>query len=264
MPPAADDREDCPMATNEMNGAPESELRVELAAAFRAAYHYGWNRGINNHMTARLQDGSGHFLMNPRGIGWHEITAAHLLKLDRDGKILSNTDLRPGPAGLNFHSAILREKPAVNCTIHIHPMQGVIVSALEGGLRFYDQESCALYGEVSYHPFEGIAEEADEAPRIITELGDKYTMIMENHGLLSVGRTIGEAFTYMDKLLRACETQVRILSTGVPARQVSKQICEFTRSQLAKRQGNRPAGELEWKMHMRKMQQLDPSFTEGA
>ena len=146
--------------------------------------------------------------MNPRGIGWHEITAANLLKLDLDGKILSNTDLCPGPAGLNFHSAILREKPELDCTIHVHPMQGVIVSTLEGGLQFFDQESCAIYGTVSYHEFEGLAQEADEAPRIIADLGDKYTMIMENHGLLTVGRTIGEAFTYMDKLLRACETQV--------------------------------------------------------
>ncbi len=251
-------------AMQDVNGASEWTTRVELAAAFRAAYHYGWNRGINNHMTARLPDGSGNFLMNPRGIGWHEITAANLLKLDRDGKILSNTDLRPGPAGLNFHSAILREKPEIGCTIHVHPMQGVIVSTLEGGLQFYDQESCALYGTVSYHEFEGLAQEADEAPRIITDLGDKYTMIMENHGLLTVGRTIGEAFTYMDKLLRACETQVRILSTGVPARRVPREICEHTYSQLAARLGGKPAGELEWKMHMRMMQQLDPSFAKEA
>jgi ribulose-5-phosphate 4-epimerase/fuculose-1-phosphate aldolase len=234
-------------ATRDANAA-EWETRVELAAAFRAAYHYGWNRGINNHMTARLPDGSGHFLMNPRGIG----------------KILSNTDLRPGPAGLNFHSAILRAKPEINCTIHVHPMQGVIVSALEGGLQFYDQESCAIYGQVSYHEFEGLAQEADEAPRIIHDLGAKFTMIMENHGLLTVGRTIGEAFTYMDKLLRACETQVRILSTGVPARHVPREICEHTAQQMAERQGNRPAGELEWQMHMRMMRQLDPSFAKEA
>jgi ribulose-5-phosphate 4-epimerase/fuculose-1-phosphate aldolase len=247
-------------ARNDVNGTSEWETRVELAAAFRAAYHYGWNRGINNHMTARLSDGSGDFLMNPRGIGWQEITAANLLKLDRNGKVLTNTDLRPGPAGLNFHSAILREKPELNCTIHVHSMQGVIVSALEGGLQFYDQESCALYGTVSYHPFEGLAQEADEAPRIIAELGEKYTMIMENHGLLTVGRTIGEAFTYMDKLLRACETQVRILSTGVPARRVPREICEHTYRQMMERQDVAPAGGLEWKMHMRLMHQLDPSF----
>ena len=196
----------------------EWETRVELAAAFRAAYHFGWNRTISNHMTARLPDASGHFLMNPRGLGWHEITAANLIKLDLDGNVLSKTELMPGPAGLNFHSAILRAKPEIACTFHLHPMQGVVVSALDGGLQFFDQESCAIYGQVSYHQFEGLAEEKDEAPRIIADLGDRFTMIMLNHGLLTVGRTIGEAFIYMDKLIRACDTQLRILSTGAKAR----------------------------------------------
>jgi len=238
----------------------EWTARVELAAAFRAAYHFGWNRTISNHFTARLPDRHEHFLMNPRGLGWHEITAADLVKLDLDGKVLSDTELLPGPAGLNFHSAILRAKPELACTMHVHPLQGVVVSALDEGLQFFDQESCAIYGQVSYHEFEGLAEEKDEAPRIIADLGGKFTMIMRNHGLLSVGRTIGEAFTYMEKLLRACDTQVRIMSTGGSARRVPVEVLEHTYRQMEARRGNQPAGELEWKMYQRLVQRLDPSF----
>lgn len=243
--------------------AAEWDARVELAAAFRAAYHFGWNRTIANHFTARVPDEPGHFLMNPRGFGWHEITASDLVKLDFDGKVLSDTELMPGPAGLNFHSAILRAKPHIACTMHIHPMQGVVVSALEGGLRFYDQESCSIYGQVSYHAFEGLAQEKDEAPRIIADLGDRFTMLMLNHGLLSVGRTVGEAFTCMEKLLRACETQVRILSTGMKARELSPEVCAHTYAQMEGRRGNKPAGALEWQMYRRLVERLDPSFAEA-
>jgi ribulose-5-phosphate 4-epimerase/fuculose-1-phosphate aldolase len=240
------------MATKQgaVSGA-EWETRTELAAAFRAAYRFGWNRTISNHMTARLPDNHGHFLMNPRGLGWHEITAQNLIKLDLDGRVLSDTELMPGPAGLNFHSAILRSKSDIACTMHLHTMQGVVVSALEEGLQFFDQEGCAIYGQVSYHEFEGLAEEKDEAPRIIADLGDKFTMIMKNHGLLSVGRTVGEAFTYMEKLIRACETQVLIMSTGGAARRIPEDVLEHTWRQLEARRGNQPAGDLEWKMYKR-------------
>lgn len=231
--------------------AAERETRHELAAAFRVAYRFGWNRTISNHMTARLPDNPGHFLINARGFGWHEITPDNLLKFDLDGHVLSETELMPGPAGLNFHSAILRAKPHINATLHLHPMAGVVVSALEEGLQFYDQEGCAIWGQVGYHPFEGLAEEADEAPRIIADLGDRFTMIMQNHGLLSAGRTIGECFVFMDTLVRACETQERVMATGGQARALSREVCEHTSRQMAKRRGNKPSGELEWRMYRR-------------
>lgn len=238
----------------------EWDTRVELAAAFRAAYHLGWNRTINNHITARLPDAHDHFLMNPRGIGWHEITASDLLKLDLDGNLLGEAELMPGPAGLNFHKAVLAAKPGIACTMHLHPIQGVVVSALDEGLMFFDQNSCSLYGEVSYHSFEGLAEEKDEAPRIIADLGDTFAMIMRNHGLLTIGRTIGEAFSIMDRLVQACDTQVRIMATGGTARPLAPEICEHTHRQMNARRGNKPAGELEWTMHQRMMQRLDASF----
>jgi ribulose-5-phosphate 4-epimerase/fuculose-1-phosphate aldolase len=229
----------------------ERETRRELAAAFRVAHRFGWNRTISNHMTARLPDNPDHFLMNARGFGWHEITPDSLIKLDLDGHALSETELMPGPAGLNFHSAILREKPHINATLHLHPMAGVIISALEEGLQFYDQEGCAIWSQIAYHQFEGLAEEADEAPRIIADLGDRFTMIMQNHGLLTVGRTIGECFLFMDILQHARETQERIMATGGRAHPLPPAVCEHTWRQMEKRRGNKPCGELEWRMYRR-------------
>lgn len=240
--------------------AAEWETRVDLAALFRVAHHFGWNDTVRNHATARLPDAPDHFLMNPMGLGWHEITASSLLKLDRDGNVLSESDLGPGAAGLNFHSAILRAKPEIRCTFHIHPIVGVVVSATEEGLIYVDQGGCSLYGDVAYHDFEGLAEEADEAPRIIADLGDRHAMIMRNHGLLTVGRTVGEAFTYMHRLVTACETQVRLMSTGAPIRRVPRDVLEHTRRQLDARRGNKPLGGLDWAMYRRLAESLDPAF----
>ncbi len=241
-------------------GAAEWEARVNLAAVFRVSYHLGWNDTIRNHATARIPGTPDQFLMNPRGLGWHEITASNLLRLDLDGNILGDTDLAPGPAGLNFHSAILREMPDIQSTFHIHPSAGVVVSATEEGLIYVDQGGCSLYGEVSYHDFEGLAEAADEAPRIIAELGDTHAMIMRNHGLLTVGRTIGETFSFMHGLVAACEIQVRLMSTGAPIRRISQEVLEHTSRQMKARRGNKPSGELDWQMYLRLAESLDPSF----
>ena len=174
--------------------------------------------------------------------------------------MLGDTDRKPRPAGLNFHSAIQREMPDMVCSLHLHPMAGVVVSAMKEGLMFYDQASCTVYGQVTYHDFEGIAQEADEAPRILSDLGDKFTMIMRNHGLLTVGRTIAEAMAYMGRLVRACETQERLLSTIATPVPLSKEICEYTADQMAKRAGNQPIGYTDWQAAFRRQVRQDPSF----
>ncbi|MBD21609.1 MAG: class II aldolase [Rhodospirillaceae bacterium] len=238
----------------------EWEARVQLAAAFRICYGNGWNGSTANHMTARIPDEPEYFLMNASKYSWDEITASNLLKLDLNGQVISDTDLKPRPAGLNFHSAIQREMPHVACSIHLHPLAGVVVSAMKEGLMFFDQGSCSVYGQVAYHDFEGIAEEADEAPRIISDLGDKFTMIMRNHGLLTVGRTIAEAIAYMGRLVRACETQERLLAANATPVPLSKEVCEFTVSQINGRYGNAPIGDADWNAAFRRLVRQDPSF----
>jgi ribulose-5-phosphate 4-epimerase/fuculose-1-phosphate aldolase len=238
----------------------EWDTRVQLAAAFRVAYHLGWNDRITNHITAKVPQTDNAFLMNPHGLGWHEVTASNLVKANFDGKILSDTEFGLAPAGLNFHSAILKANPDVACVIHTHTTAGVVVSALKSGLMILDQTGCHLHGEVAYHEFEGYAQEKDEAVRIIAELGNKKTMIMWNHGLLAVGRTIGEAFAYMRKLIDACDLQVRLMSTGGEIRSVPEQALAFMGQQIAAKRGNKPYGDLEWQMYLRLAEQLDPSF----
>ena len=150
----------------------EWETRVELAAAFRMAYHLGWNDRLVNHITARVPDQPDLFLMNPHGLGWHEITASCLVKADFKGNIKSDADASLAPAGLNFHSAILAAKSGVNCVCHTHPTAGVVISATRAGLKIHDQTGCLLHGQLGYHDFEGYAREEDEAPRIIRDLGE--------------------------------------------------------------------------------------------
>lgn len=240
----------------------EWQTRVQLAAAFRVAYHFGWNNRITNHITARVPGTDDRFLMNPHGLGWHEITASNLVTADFSGKSISPPDAALAPAGLNFHSGILKAKSNVNCVMHVHATPGVVISATKNGLMIVDQTGCALYDEVGYHAFEGYAQEADEVPRILRDLGDKHTLMMWNHGLLSVGGTIGEAFSFMRKLIDACELQERLMATGAEIRQIPDDVLKFTRQQTVEKRRNRPYSDIEWQMYLRIAEQLDPAFAE--
>lgn len=246
---------------NEVSPA-EWDLRVNLAAAFRIAQHLGWNDGATNHITARLSEAPDQFLMNPQGIGFDEMTASSLVRVDLSGRIIHDIGLSPGPAGLNFHSAILAARPDINCTMHIHPMAGVVVSAVKCGLMILDQRGCLLHNQVAYHDFEGYARAKDEAPRIVAELGQKHLMIMRNHGLLAVGRTIGEMFYFMKKLIDACELQERVMAMGTEINPVPLEVIEVANRQSFDRYENKPFGGMDWKMHVRRLRQRDPSFAD--
>ncbi len=124
------------------------------------------------------------------------------------------------PAGYNFHSGILKARPDLNCVIHVHATPGVVIAATKGGLEIVDQSGCHLYGEIAGHDFEGFAQEEDEVPRILRDLGDKHCLMMWNHGLLTVGRTLGEAFQYMRRLIDACALYERLLATGAEIRPI--------------------------------------------
>jgi ribulose-5-phosphate 4-epimerase/fuculose-1-phosphate aldolase len=251
---------DFPGSLRERIDPAEWERRVEMAAAFRIAHHLGWNDRIVNHITGRVPNEPRHFLMNPHGLGWHEVTASNLAKADFDGNLLSEGETRLAPAGLNFHSAILKAKPEINCVIHTHTTPGVVISATECGLRIYDQTGCLLHRNVAYHDFEGYASEKDEAGRIISDLGDCKAMIMRNHGLLTVGRTVGEAFAFMRRLIAACELQMRLMSLGTPLRELSDEIKDYTRSQTDQKRPGKPYGMDEWRMNVRLADQLYPDY----
>jgi len=238
----------------------EWETRVALAAGCRMAQYFGWNNSIRNHLTARVPDEPEKFLMNPVGLMWNEITASDFLKVDFDGKVYTESDLPPGPAGLSFHGAILKANPKRNCSFHLHETDGVVVSAMAEGLIYTNQESLTLYGLVGYHAFEGLADEATEGPRIAEELGDNVCMVMWNHGLLSVGRSIYEGFYFMQRLVETCQIQVKLMATGAEIRHIPKEVCEHTFRQFKKRAQKRALGMADWKAYLRLAERLDPSY----
>ena len=238
----------------------EWETRVNLAAAFRVAYHYGWNQTIHNHYSARVPDEPEHFVMNPQGLGWHEITASSLITSDYHGNDITMSDHRLAPAGRNFHGAILDARRDLACIMHVHPQGAIVISATKEGLLPIDQASAMFYGHIAYHEYEGLAQEAEEAPRIIADLGDHLMMIMRNHGVLTVGRTIAEGFTLLHRLVSCCETQAQLMATGRDFTLVPDEVCEFIQGQVDKRTQGRPGGELEWAMYRRLAEKLDSSY----
>ena len=240
----------------------EWEVRVDLAAAFRVSYHFGWNNTINNHISARVPDEPEHFVMNPRGLGWHEVTASSLIKSDYNGNDLSESELNLAPAGRNFHGAILDLRRDLNCVFHMHAKAGVVISATEDGFFAFDQGSSMLVGNIAYHDFRGLADEADEGPEIVEDLGANKMMIMRNHGLLTVGGNVGEAFALMHRLADSCATLADLLMTNSKINRVPDEVCKVTQDQIAgRRKGdNQPDGGLEWKMYRRLAEKLDPSY----
>jgi ribulose-5-phosphate 4-epimerase/fuculose-1-phosphate aldolase len=238
----------------------EWQARVDLAAAFRLASHFGWNDGLGNHISCRIPNHNEYFLINSRRYGWHEITASNLVRLDLIKKIESKAEASVGPAGLNFHRAILQARADMNCVLHTHAMPGVVVSVLEDGLEILDQTGCMIFGEVAEHAFEGYASESSEGERIVRDLGDKRVMLMWNHGLLSVGQTVGEAFLFMKRLIWACELQRNVAATERPIRRIPTAALEHIRRQIQEKRGNAPYGDLEWAMLRRLADKIDPGY----
>jgi ribulose-5-phosphate 4-epimerase/fuculose-1-phosphate aldolase len=238
----------------------EWDTRVQLAAGCRIAHHFGWNNTIRNHLTARVPDEPNKFLMNPVGLRWDEITASDFLKVDFEGKCHTKSDYKPGPAGLNFHGALLKAHPDRNCSFHLHPQVGVVVSAMKQGLMYVSQDVLNLYGHIGYHEFEGPADEPDEGDRIAEGLGQNLCVIMKNHGLLSIGRTIAETFVNMERVIDACEIQVQLLSTGAEIQAVPEEVCQQSYEKFQERTKGRPMGSLDWEAYRRLADRIDPSY----
>jgi ribulose-5-phosphate 4-epimerase/fuculose-1-phosphate aldolase len=239
-------------------GDTERKLRVELAAAFRIAQHMQWNLDTLNHITLRIP-GTETFLMNPLGLAWEEITASSLVTIDFDKNILSHSGVRVAPAGFNFHSGILKARPDLNCVMHTHESAGVVISSVDTKLDIISQGGCRLHGEVGLHGFEGLANQADEVPRILADLGHKHTLVMLNHGLLSVGATLGEAFGWMRALIEECRLLERALATGRKIRPIPEDVQIHTKAQMGGG-SNAPRDDHSWQYWLRLAERLDPSF----
>jgi ribulose-5-phosphate 4-epimerase/fuculose-1-phosphate aldolase len=196
-----------------MDDAPlldEAAARRELAAGYRLFDHLGWTEAIFNHITLRVpsKDGTPHYLINPFGLHYSEVTAANLVKIDVEGNDIDRTGRTVNRAGFVIHGAVHEARPDAHCVMHVHTTAGCAVSCKQSGLRHDNFYSAMLYGDVGYHAYEGVTTGLDERPRLVRSLGDNDHFILRNHGLLAVGGSVAQCFHRLWTLQRACEIQL--------------------------------------------------------
>jgi ribulose-5-phosphate 4-epimerase/fuculose-1-phosphate aldolase len=248
-------------SVREQVSAEEWQTRVDLAACYRLTAMFGMTEMIANHISCRVPGESHNFLINPYGMLYEEIDASSLIKVDHDGNTVFNaSDYGVNAAGFVIHSAIHMARHDVDCVAHTHTPAGMAVSAMECGLLPLAQTSMRFV-HLAYHDFEGIADDVGERERLVRDLGEHEAMILRNHGLLVVGRTIPAAFNALFRLERACEVQVMALSCNTKLTIPSSDILEKTFDKMRPREGSANRnGDLAWPALLRKLDRTDPSY----
>ena len=194
----------------------ERQARQDLAACYRIFDMLGWSEMIYNHITLKVPDQDGAFLINPFGLHFSEITASSLVKIDIDGNKLSDSPYGVNQAGFVQHALFHRHLPDAHCIAHTHTTAGMAVSSLKGGLRPINFYACNFQNQIAYHDFEGVTVRPEEGERLLANLGTRRMMLLRNHGILVMGRTVPETFVKHWALQRACEIQMATLSMGRP------------------------------------------------
>jgi ribulose-5-phosphate 4-epimerase/fuculose-1-phosphate aldolase len=239
--------------------AAEWQARLDLAATYRLVAQYGWDDMIFTHISARVPGPDHHFLINPYGMLFEEITASSLVKIDMDGNKIEDSPFPVNPAGFTIHSALHMNRDDAHCVIHLHTVDGVAVSAQADGLLPLDQHAMMVLGDVAYHDYEGIALDLDERERLVVDIGDKHIMILRNHGTLTLGKNCADAFLRMFYLERACSMQVRALAGGVKPNWPNQGVPEKTAGQGAMGLSGY-MGALAWPALLRKLDRIDPGY----
>ena len=197
----------------------EHTTRVDLAAAFRLVDLYGWSDMLATHLSARIPGPDEHFLINPVGMMFEEMTASCLVKVDIDGNILSESEFGINPAGYTIHSAVHMGRKDAGCVMHTHTAAGLGVATQKSGLLPLTQMALAVIAQTGYHDYEGPAFDLRERDRLINDLASNNVLILRNHGLLTVGKTVAEAFVWLFRAERACRFQLSFQQAGVPAQE---------------------------------------------
>ena len=241
----------------------EQQLRRELAAVYRLVAHFRMTDLIFTHISLRIPGPEHHFLINPYGLLFEEITASSLVRVDLDGRPVGAPDARVNPAGFVIHSAIHRAREDALCVLHTHSRAGCAVAALEEGLLPVNQMSLEFYNRVSYHDYEGIALNLDEQKRLAADLGDTNALILRNHGLLTVGSSAAQAFLRMFYLDKACEIQIAAAAAGT-LRLPAPDVCEYTAQQyegaVVGDYGDPEAMSLAWAALLRLLERVAPGY----
>ncbi len=245
--------------TTQDRAAAERQQRVDLAACYRLVALYGWDDLVFTHISGRVPGPEHHFLINPYGMLFSEITASSLVKVDLQGRKVDDSPYDVNPAGFTIHSAVHAAREDAMCVLHTHSVNGVSVSAQEGGVLPLSQHSIVVLASLAYHDYEGVALVDDEKPRLVHDLGDKRYMMLRNHGLLTVGRTVAEAFVAMYMFETTCMIQVRAQSGGGPLRRIGAPILEGAQTQWdAVTRGT--GGGLAWPALLRRLERTDRSY----
>jgi ribulose-5-phosphate 4-epimerase/fuculose-1-phosphate aldolase len=237
----------------------EWRTRVDLAAAYRMVAMFGWDDLVFTHNSARVPGTEGEFLINPYGCMFEEITASSLVRVDATGAKLDDSPFEVNPAGFVIHSAVHGARPDVGCVLHTHTVNGIAVSAQAGGVLPLSQQSIFVLASLGYHDYEGVALRDDEKPRLVRDLGDKTHLMLRNHGLLTVGATVADAFLAMYLFETVCAIQVRAQAGGGDLVRVGPALVAGAQQQAA--QVTRGLGaQLTWPGLLRRLDRRLPGY----
>lgn len=239
--------------------AQEWQLRQDLAACYRLVAHYGWSDLVFTHISARIPGTDHHFLINPYGLMFDEITASSLVKVDQHCNKLNDSPYSVNPAGFVIHSAIHEAREDAGCVLHTHTRAGVAVSAQKDGVLPLSQQSTFVLASLAYHDYEGVAFRPDEKPRLQADLGHANFMVLRNHGLLVVGKTIADAFLSMYTFEATCQIQLAAQSGGGALTHVDPRIVSGVAESMRVQTGGL-GGAFVWPALLRKLQRIDPGY----
>jgi ribulose-5-phosphate 4-epimerase/fuculose-1-phosphate aldolase len=239
--------------------AEEWRLRVDLAACYRLVALYGWSDLVFTHISARVPGPEHHFLINPYGLMFDEITASSLIKVDQDCNKIIDSPYPVNPAGFVIHSAVHAAREDIQCVLHTHTRAGIAVSAQKNGVLPISQQSTFVLASLAYHDYEGVAFRDDEKPRLQADMGDANYLMLRNHGLLTVGKTIADAFLSMYVFETTCQIQIAAQSGGSELTQVNPKIVEGV-GQAMKVQTGGLGGAFVWPSLIRKLDRIDPGY----
>jgi len=239
----------------------EWQARVDLAAAYRLVADYGGDDLVFTHMSARVPGPEHHFLINPYGMMFEEITASSLVKVDLEGNIVMKSDYSINPAGFTIHSAVHAAREDAICVLHLHTDNGIAVSAQVDGLLPISQQALFVLTSLGYHDYEGLALNDEEKPRLVADLGDKTFLILRNHGLLTVGQSVSDAFLSMFLLERACRIQILAQAGGGELISIPDKILDRIAAQSSiVTMGGR--GNLAWPGLLRRLERIGSNYAE--
>jgi len=240
--------------------AEEWRTRVDLAAAYRLVAAFRWDDLVFTHISARVPGTEDQFLINPYGLMFDEITASSLVKIDLEGNKLDDSAFAINPAGFTIHGAVHGARHDAQCVLHVHSLNGIAVSAQKGGVLPISQQSIFVLSSLAYHDYEGVALRDDEKPRLVRDLGDANFLMLRNHGLLTLGASVADAFVAMYLFETVCTIQVRAQSGGGELISVNPAIIAGAQQQAKQVTAGMGAGALNWPGLLRKLDRMDPSY----